>query len=374
VAKALQDILGWVALTKAVNAVKDGVPNPLPPYLFEVRSESKVVGDSVKFNRTYGQRQTARRAEYGAASRRRAMAREELVEVKLIHFFEDQPIPPLVMQQLRDYDSYDNQQKGMRVVASNVKKFGTLFANTRIVAVTTSLSRGAIYFDADGNLLPDSTGAAFTFSQQIPSDNVGTVKDEAGANIFGASGGGSWANAATDIPLQIRRLIAAAAATHGYEPRVALYGRNIPSYFATNNYVKEYLSRNPEFRTAYVRDNTVPAGLFGIDEWVPAWKASYEKYDGTKVPLWGADTVTFLPGREDLGEWWEFFEGSYLVPRTLNIVADAAAAIGNMEQVFGAFGYGALTHNPPSVATYMGDTFFPAVKNGNVVYIANVVS
>lgn len=372
-AKTLQDILGWVALTRAVNAVKDGIPNPFPPYLFTVKSEDKVVGDSVKFNKTYGQKKSARIVRYGAPPRLRQMQQEDLVEVKFLHLGEEQVIPPLVMQQLRDYENYDNQMKGMRVVAHNVKTLGTLFGNARIVAVATTLGRGNIYIDSDGNLLPSSSGASETYSQQINSNNIGTVLDNDSTGIFGATGGGSWANASTDIPLQLRRLAEYASMTHGYVPRIALYGKNIPSYMTQNDYVLDYLARNPSMQTEWLKDNTIPDGLFGFT-WVPVWLASYTKDNGDKTSLWPADTVTFLPGEEDLAEWWSMFEGSYLVPRSINITTDAAAGIAQMEQVFGAFGYGAVAHKPPSVSTVMGDTFFPAVKNTEAVYIADVVA
>lgn len=372
-AKSLQDILGWVALTKAVTAVKDGIPNPFPPFLFRVKEENKVVGDSFKFNRMYGQRKTARASEYGASARRRGLQKEEVVDVKMLHFYEEQPIPPLIMQQLRDYDSYDNQRKGMRVIAHNVKTFGTLFGNARILSVASSLCQGAIYLDGDGNILPTSSGAVKTVSQQVPANNVGAVVDAAGANIFGATGRGSWAVPSTDIPLQLRILRKTAAVTHGYTPRIALYGENVPSHMTQNDFVLDYLAREGSMRPTWLKDNTIPDGLFGLT-WVPVWEFGYEDSTDVKRTPWGANTIAFLPGEEDLDSWYALAEGSYLVPRTINLVADAAAAMGQMEQVFGPFGYGALTHNPPSICTYMGDTFLPAFRLPEVVYIADVVA
>lgn len=371
--KSLQDILGWVALTKAVNAVKDGIPNPFPPFLFTVRSEDKIIGNSTKFNRLYGARKAARSIKYGAAPRHRELQKEELIEAKFLAFGEERIFDPLVLQCLRDYDNYDNSEKAKRMVANNVKTMGTLFGNSRIVSVATTLAKGAIYVDSGGNLLPTSSGAAETYSQQIPAGNIGTVLDGAAAGIFGATGGGSWALPGTNIPLQLTRLDELAAQTHGYEPKIALYGKNVKTYMIQNDYVIDFLARNPTMQTKWLQDNTIPDGLFG-KTWVPAWKASYTKDNDTNVSLWPADTVTFLPGEEDLDAYWSFFEGSNLVPRNLNIQTDAVAALGSLETVWGAYGYAVVNHKPLGVSAVMGDCFWPAVKIPEAIYIADTIA
>lgn len=372
--KSLQDILGWVALTKAVTVIKDGVPNPFPPWLFEVAGSDRVLGNSVKFNRMYGTRKAARVIKYGAAPRHRELQQEELVEAKFIHLGEERIFDPLILALLRDYEKYDNADKAKRLVANNVATMGTLFGNARIVATATTLAKGSVYVDSNGNLLPSSSGASETYSQQIASGNIGTITDAAGNGIFGAaSGGGSWAVNSTDIPLQLRRLQEYAAMSHGYEPTVALYGKNVPSYLIQNDYVLDFLARNPTMQNTWLKDNTIPDGLFGFT-WVPTWKASYTKDDGTKTALWPANGVTFIPGEEDRGVWWSMFEGSYEVPTSLNIQASAEAALGSLNTVYGAFGYGQVSMKPVAVSTVMGDTFFPAVKLPDTVYIADVVA
>lgn len=371
--KAIQDILGWVALTKAVNAVKDSVPNPFPSWLFSVKGEDRVVGNSVKFNRTYGTRKTARVIGYGAPPRHRELQQEDLAEAKFLHFGEERVFDPLILQTLRDYDSYDNANMAKRLVANNVQTLGTLMANARIVAVATTLAKGAIYTDSSGNLLPTSSGASFTYSQQIPAANIGTCLDLAGSNIFGATGLGSWAANTTNIPLQLRKLQQTAAGTHGYVPRVALYGMNVVEYLSQNDYVLDFLARTPGMQSVGLKDNTIPDGLFGF-KWVPAWEASFTKDDGTKTTLWPADGVTFLPDQGDAGAFWSMFEGSYQVPTNINLQTDAVAALNSLKQVFGAFGYGFVTHRPVQAGMICGDTFMPVVKLVDVCYLADVVA
>ncbi len=371
--KSYNDLLGWVALTRAVNAVKDGCPNPFPPWLFTVAAGDRVLGNSVKFHRIYGTRKTARVVKYGAPPRHRELQQEELVEAKFIHVGEERIFDPLILALLRDYESYDNANKAKRLVANNVQTMGTLFGNARIVSVATSLAYGAVYVDAQGNLLPTSSGAAETYSQQISSNNIGTVLDSSSVGIFGATGGGSWANSGTDIPLQLRRLQEHASLQHGYEPTIALYGKNIPSYLTQNDYVLDYLARNPSMQTTWLKDNTIPDGLFGMT-WVPTWKSSFTKDDDTKVSLWPADRVTFMPGQADAGSYWSLFEGSYEVPTTIDLLSDAAAALRSLKTVYGAFGYGVVSHKPVAVSTIMYDTFFPAVKLPDTLYLADCVA
>ena len=371
--QTIQDILGWVALTKAVNAVKDGVPNPFPDWLFEVNGADKVMGNSVKFNRIYGARKTARVIKYGAAPRHRELQQEELVEAKFVHLGEERIFDPLVLQVLREYDRYDNADKAKRLVANNVKTMGTLFGNARVVAVATTLAYGNIYVDGSGNILPSSAGAAETYSSQINSTtNIGTCQDEAGVDIFGATGAGSWAVNSTDIPLQLRRLQEAAALIHGYEPKIALYGKNIPTYLTQNDYVLDYLARTPGMQSVNLKDNTIP-DLFGF-KWVPVWKAGYDTDAGTHTAVWPANGVTFLPDKEDAPAFWSMFEGSYQVPTTINILSDAQAAMASLKTVYGAFGYSQVSMKPVSISMVMGDTFFPAIKLPNTIWIADVVS
>lgn len=372
--KAIQDILGWVALTKAVNAVKDGVPNPFPDWLFSVRAEDKIIGNSVKFNRFYGTRKAARRVAYGSPAHERELQQQDLVESKFISFGEKKTFDPYILQVLRNYESWDNANMAKQVVANEIKTLGTLFGNSRIVATATTLGKGAIYFDSDNNLLPTSSGSSITVSQQISATtNIGTIQDVSGSGIFGASGGGSWAVNTTDIPKQLLRLQEAAAQTHGYEPKVALYGKNIRSYISQNDYCLDFLAREGWTREKILTDTTLPNGLFGF-EWVPVWKASFTKADGTKVSLWPADGITFLPAKEDAPAFWSMFEGSNLIPNSLDIQTDAMAALAAAEMVYGAHGYSRMTLDPLSLAITMMDCFLPAVRLPDVIYIADVVA
>ena len=72
--------------------------------------------------------------------------------------------------------------------------------------------------------------------------------------------------------------------------------------------------------------------------------------------------------------WFEMFEGSFLVPNSVMPVmgGDADAAVRNVTEMFGMFGYGQMTLNPVTVEQFFGDTFFPALKLPATVYQADV--
>jgi hypothetical protein len=38
------------------------------------------------------------------------------------------------------------------------------------------------------------------------------------------------------------------------------------------------------------------------------------------------------------------------------------------------FSYGQVTHDPPGVCTWMGDTYMPVLKNPNAIFQADVVA
>ena len=171
--------------------------------------------------------------------------------------------------------------------------------------------------------------------------------------------------------MQIRNLKKRAAEQTGYIPKFAMYGENAPSYMTTNNFVMDYLARNDQRQDEFLASADIPTNMFGLT-WIPGYISFYEDQNSQNQQILGADQVIFFPEISD--EWWEILQGSYMVPTTINITTDAAAAIGSMRQVFGMFGYGQAAHNPPTVVTYYGDTFLPTIRNPDVVYQATVAN
>jgi hypothetical protein len=357
VAKSISQILSYTTLTGSIQATTSGIPNPFPPAFF--KSTKKVTGNRGRYTRFTGERRTARSTKYGAPARNRGLRDVGEVDVKLLHTFESQTMDPLVMKQLRSKDSYE-LDKGLNEVSRQVTEFKRLFDNLRVAAVAQVLRNGILYFDGDGNLLPSSSGAVDSHSFQMSANNQNQLN-----SIITAS----WALNTTDIPLQLRNLKKRSRRLTGYPLKYAFYGESIPSYLTANDYVLDYLARNPTMQAKWLDSAEIPDGLFGFT-WVPAYEAFYEDADGTNQDLWNGDSVVFTPEVSD--DWWEFLEGSFEVPTTVNVMTDAEAAMRSLATQHGMFGYGVVTHNPPTVCGYYGDTFIPALKVPDAIFQADV--
>lgn len=359
----LEEVLGYVALTGTIQATTTGIPNPLPNGFMNIKKPT--IGDSARYTRVTGTRRTAHLSMYGAPARKRELKDIGYVDVKLMHTLEEVTLNPLVLQQLRNYNNYDVQRQGMEEVARQTAEFAQYFMNLRTASTLSMLALGAIYFDSDYNLLPTSSGAQTTISFQVPSTNQGQLPALTGGGSILTSG---WQNADADIPSMIRLLKKQARRSTGYPVKYAFYGENVPSYITNNDYCTDYLARNPRFNEEWTNTGEIP-DLFNL-VWVPVYETFYEDQNGAFQSFFTADTVVFTP--EVSADWYEMIEGTYEVPTTLNIVTDANAAMQSLTQVTGMFAYGAVTHNPPTINMYKGDTFLPVLKVPNSIWQAVV--
>lgn len=355
---SLQELIGYVSLTGTIMQVKEGIPNPLPPAMLQ--GTGKTIGDQGRYTVMYGQRQTSRLAQYGSPAVRRPFKNMAIRDVKLIHTFEEQAVDPIAVQNLRQFDNYEVQKMGLETVKWQLQQFVRLFQNLRIAATGMVLANGTLWFDGSGNLLPSSSGAVETISFGISSNNQNQL------NGIISQG---WDNPSTDIPGQLRALKKQALELTGYELTTMFYGKNIPSYLAVNDYVHDFLAREGKMDEEYLKDGEIPQGLFGF-KWIPSYKMFWEDNSNTNQSIFGDDSFTATP--DVSAEWWQFLEGSYPVPTTVNIVADAVAAVQSLKQVWGMFGYGMVSTNPVGLSTFYGDTFLPVLANPDAIYQAVV--
>ena len=363
-AKSLLQILGYVPLTGLIQATTSGLPSPIPESFFTTKGST--VGNVGRYTQVNGTRKTARLVQYGAPAMRRQLKDVASKDVKLLHTFEEIQIDMTVMQLLRNYTNPQLQARGEDEIIRQVKEFRQLFDNLRTAATLQALATGFVYFDGDGNLLPSSSGAKVTIDYGMnATTNKGQLQDAGGNTIIT-----SWATASNDIPGMVRTIRKTAARRTGYKLKYALYGENIPSYLAKNDYVKDWFTRHPDKRAQYLDTGELPDGLMGLT-WVPAYEAFYEDANATNRDIWTNDTVVFTP--EPSRDWWEIMEGTFPVPTTINLTADAVAAAGTFKDVQGMFGYGLPCTNPPGAFNgYMGDTFLPIIKVPDAVYMADV--
>lgn len=355
--KSLAQVLGYVTLTGSIQATTRGLPNPFPAGYMRGDKGKKVVGNKGKYTRYTGQRKTARLNKYGSPAKRQTLMPVGEVDVKLFHVFEELSIDPLVMKQLRSKDSYE-QDRGMEEVGRQLAEYAALFSNLEIAMLAQLLKNGVHYWDAEGNLLPSSSGAVETFSYQMSANNQNQLNGLITA---------SWALNNTDIPLQLRNLKKRSARLTGMPVRKVLYGENIPTYLAQNDFVHEFLIRNPTQNADFLQSGEI-GSLFGL-EWIPVYEAFYEDADGTNRDLWDADMCVFTP--EPDTSWLEWLEGSYELPKSIDIVP-SETVMGNFETTYGKFAYAKCGHNPPTATVYTGDTALPVLKVPDAIFQADV--
>lgn len=363
-----QQILGGENLTGLVQGIKTGLVAKVPePFMVPTRN---VEGDTATYRRVNGNRRLARLCHFGSPAKRRGLVGIDEVPVKLIHSFESQGLPESVMSNLVQAATNQADAMGRQEVARQTAEFKRYFTNLRLAAVNMALCSGELHFDADGNLLPDSSGAFYSIDFGVPAGNKGQL------DVFGDGAliSATWSNAATDIVSQLTALKDAAARKTGYELSIALYGANVPGYLAKNNSIKEWIASNaPLARRASEKlldTGEIADGLLGFD-WRRVSGSFYEDADGSIQPFIGDDTIVFLPAPS--ADWYELYQGSKLIPRNVGRVGgDATDSVNDLFRAYGQFSYAVINHNPVEIEQFAGDTFLPLIKVPGAMFIADV--
>jgi len=373
---SLQDFLFYQNLAASVQQVVGGVPEDILPPGF-LNTTDRFEGKTGEYTMYAGTRETARIVAYGAPARQRTMTGVKKVPVSLLHTFESLPADPTVLMQLQSEDSPVRQDMGRQTIARNLADFGARFRNLRVCSVYSIFRYGAIYFDANGNLLPNSTGAYFSLDFQIPAGNKNQLDILGDGKIIDAS----WATAGTPIVTHVRKIRRAARIKTGYPIRHAFYGANVPGYLLGNTQIAALIAGTPSLSEAFANaPSEIPQGLLGL-QWHPVDDAFFVAGGGTTafggdatgtVQSWSPDDGIVLTP-EPSPDWWGFAEGTYPVPTTTDIVSGMEAALSSFAQVQGPFSFAKCTHNPPGVEHFAGDTFLPLLKNPWAVFLADVV-
>jgi len=357
-AKTLQQILGFENLTGVVQAPEGGVPADIlaPEFLSTTRN---VFGNTATITETAGQRKTSKLIQYGAPSHQVSHQDRSTRPTILMHTYEHIIHAPLVINQIRDFSNQARQQQGMDELAQQTAAFRARFNNLRVSAVWSMLRHGAIYFDADGDLLPNSTNVVTTVDFAVPANNKNQLN-----SIIAAS----WATAGTSIVTQLENLKIQARKVSGRPITDAFYGTKILQYFLGNTEIKEILKADSGLAASF-RRREIPPGFLGIN-WHPAYEAFFEDADGTNQSWFGDDRVTFTPAVDR--SWYELVQGSFSVPTRVSIAATAVETLTSFREVAGMFSYAQITDDPPGIKHYAGDTFLPTIRDPNAIFIADV--
>ncbi len=363
-AVSIEELLHHENFLKTIEKVKGGVPDGIIPKRMFTRTDT-TIGNQGSYFKVESTRRVAQQCLYGAPSKAAKFKGVSKQLVTLLHSFENFQHDPQIVAILKSTNG-GVQKRGAELVGRKLAEFTQRFINLRRATWYSAMATGYIYFDEDGELLPDSSGAVNTVDFSIPAGHRNQLDWDGNGAIIGAS----WATAGTDIMGDVRELKKAAIATTGYPIKKVYYGPNIPGYLSANTALKEFLSRNPEAQKAVIAGD-IPDGLLGLT-WVDAQDAFYEDKNGTNKHFWDGDKCVFTPDETDMG-WWGFIEGSYNIPTDVGkIMADIMHALNSLTEIFGMFGYASVTHDPVGLKQYAGDTFLPLILVPNAIWIADV--
>ena len=375
----IETILASRNLIGMIQSVMSGVPADLMPPAFYKPSRT-CEGNRGTYFKVKGTRQTARIVQYGGPSKARELAGISEEPVTLLHTFEHDVYSPALLQNLVAENQHDpsaevKQRLGLQTISRQVAMFGDLFENLRISAIYSVFGKGAIYWDADGNLLSSPSSARYTVDFGIPDGNTGQL------DVFGTGTpliDTAWSNPAANILVQTKRIVKAGRKLTGYPITHAFYGENIPGYFTANNGFKEIIHGSARMAEA-AAVTEIPDGTGGIEKWYPISEAFFAQGpsvlggdETASLEDWfGPDDIVFTP--DPSPDWWEVLEGTYPVPRAFTITKDAMQQIQSLQQVAGAFTYCVLVDDPVSIKHLAGDTFLPVLKVPAAVFRATVV-
>lgn len=364
---ALQDVLGAPQLCGTIQATKTGIPDVLPPGIFE--TDKVVEKDYGEYERVKGTRTAAPLTVYGGPAKDRVLKTVESVPVKLMHTAQQLPLPMANFRGLIQKDSTGSNliidTKGVQEIGRQVREARKTVDNLVVAAQTQALVNGAIYFDGQGNLLPNSGGAVTTPSFGVPAGNQGQLNVFGTGNILTAG----WQTASTDIAAQVIAIRDAAVRLTGYPIKHALYGSNIPSYLTKNNTLTNFFSRGQQSNEKYLTTGEIPNPLLGLTWW-PAHEAFFEDQNAVNQSLVGPDSVTFFP--DPSSDWSGGLEGKYDVPGDSLVGAGAMELLATMKTMEGMFAYATVQVNPVRISLIFGHTFLPTLKVGGSVFQANV--
>jgi hypothetical protein len=363
-ALSLQEILGFVPLTKHIETVKNGVPPLLPPAFYQRKPEFRVLGDRTSRIETAGTRKNARVVPYGAPGQQIEHLPLDGRPIQLMHTEEKLQFSHELFMLLREFESYTVMQRAAKEAQRQALNAATRQDNLLKSATHVLLATGGIHFDSDNFLLPSSSGASFTISAGVPANNLNQANGAIDA---------SWALSTTNIPGHLKTLRQRARQTTGYPLKYALYGKNIMSHMLRNEFVKNYLVSlgGADRAKTFLDSGEMPSKMFDF-EWIPMNETFFDTEAGTTTEIWGDDTLVLTPDPADPNVYG-IYEGSMPVPTEFSITGDMMAQWKNFTDAYGAYGYGYSCGpwNGQTLGLFgvYGDTFLPSLMTPGAYYI-----
>lgn len=270
-----------------------------------------------------------------------------------------------VMQMLREPDQHILQQRGRTEIAQQFEDFGTRHRVLKQVYVAKSFLGGAIYFNAEGEILESSSGAAITVQTGVPAINLGQL-DKAD---FGTGSGDivatAWDQAGAKILTQLEDLAEATEYQNTEPLRHIWLHRSNKKWLRENTEILAFYGAGQERLDKDLLSDTFEIGNFTFH----FYGGTYTAADGTTKPFIPKDQAIITP---DPGGWLAQGVGLQLIPTTLDIRGTVEEAVASWQEHWGDFAYLLCDHNPASLNMYMGFNWLFGFRNPASVFAPTV--
>ena len=261
-----------------------------------------------------------------------------------------------VLNALREPDSFTLQQKGRREIQRVMDKFSERQRRFKELVIAKALATGAVHLNAQGQVLETAVGAAMSAGFDVASTHQGNL-DGLLSDLF--------SDPAADIPAMLEALDDAAE-SENVPPPTDVWVNKLALASLRNNAKFQTWAQYNESATGQVLRGGMIEGLWG-----KTWHfigTKYRAVDGSMQPFLPVTTAVFTPPPGE--PWMKASSGSTVLPRSIGVMPDIDAALGNLDVVYGPFSYAKLLDDPVRVMGYLGDKFGFHFAEPNAVWQA----
>jgi len=353
----LLKLMGGRVLSEAINSPDGGLPNSFPPGFF-TKTRPKM-GNIASWKIYPNTRASAAETTYGGPAKHTGAQGFSTRSSIMLHGFEDQTFGQDVFNQLMALGGgFD--ELGKQELARQTADFRRRFMNKRIAALQSMLALGKVYKNGT-QLLPSSSGSTDAIDFGVPANNTGNCN-----GIISVK----WDQTTSTVLTNVEQLQSVAVKNGNPPLRYAFYGVGVANALindpTTAALIKGGMSQNDQ-----LYNTGRPGNAYGLT-WIPVGTQFFDNGAGTQTDMFSKLCV-FTPDPNE-GNWYEMQEGSYAVPTSGNIAADAQSLADNLQTVYGMFSYARMQTNPVGVQQFAGDTFLPCLTVPSAIFSATVLT
>lgn len=282
-------------------------------------------------------------------------------KVYMLRAFNEIGLSMDALQMLRRPSDVTLQEKGREEIVRQMEDFGDRHKVFRAVCLAKTLVEGKLYFNAAGQVLESSAGAAYTVDFGVADSHRSQLNPGSG-NILTTS----WDDPAAKILDHLDGVRIEAEKENAEEPRHIWLNHYAKRWLRDNTQLKAYVQGSPEMVDRVLAGSMIE----NLNGWTwHFYSGTYTAADGTTQPYIPTTRAILTP---DLGPWLRAANGSELITGYEGIRASIDEALADVTEVFGDFAYVKLIDNPTKLVLRMGTNFVYAFANPNAVWCPTV--